>query len=187
LDGGHGHGRRAARGAGAGLGFRRADPAPASAAGRARRAREIAAPYGPETTVFLLDTHVWLRLLLPELGRLPAATTRILQEAQRAGQLTVSDISIWGLAMRVGRGSLQLAMPLRDWLERAMQAPGIRHAPINRAALLRAHETETGDIGDPFDRALIATDLTGGSTLVTADQAILRWGATSGVPMLSAR
>lgn len=136
---------------------------------------------------FLLDTHIWLRLLAPELGSIPKPVAAVLAEAQQRSALIVSDVSVWELALKVGRGSLVLSLPLRAWLNKAVEAPGIQHIAISRDCLLCKHETDMGAVKDPFDRALIATALTTGATLVTADRTILRWASRGGVSVLAAR
>src|SRR5690606_2156473 len=56
-----------------------------------------------------------------------------LDEARRTEGLIVSAISVWEFGMHAVRGRIQLAVPLRDRVERALGAPGIRLAPLDAA------------------------------------------------------
>jgi PIN domain nuclease of toxin-antitoxin system len=135
----------------------------------------------------LLDTHVWLRWLDPSLGRVPTHTATVIQEAQQRGGVMVSDVSIWELALKAGRGSLSLSLPLRDWVDRACSAPGIRVIPVARNVLLAMHDLPARTLGDPFDRFLVACALTMGAAFVTADRQILREAPRLGAQVLPAR
>lgn len=99
----------------------------------------------------------------------------------------MSDFSVWELALKIGRGSLSASLPLREWIDRASQAPGIRHVPIARDVLLAMHEHTSRALADPFDRALSACALTMGAVLVTADRRMLDAAPAVGVRVMSAR
>jgi PIN domain nuclease of toxin-antitoxin system len=136
--------------------------------------------YGLPGKRLVLDTHVWIGYLDPEAYAIPSAALRRLDDAQRVGGLLVPEPCVWEVALKAGRGSLQLAMPVRQWVERALQAPGMRTVPFGVELMLRSAELPSDAVADPFDRAIIATALALGAPLVTGDRAILRWAAGRG-------
>lgn len=149
--------------------------------GRAQ-VREIDFGESPSRGVgaLLLDSHVWLWLLTGHQDRIPAAVLAELTSADRSTPLAISDATPWELMTKAHRGRLVLALPPATWMTRALVTPGIRLLPLRRAVLLDAATLPDGAPRDPFDRVIIATARLDGMTLVTADQAIIRWGKTTG-------
>ena len=156
---------------------------------RADRVAEIAiAEYGAAAGEVLLDTHVWVGLLAPDVFTLPAATLRRLLTAQENGALCVPDVAIWEIALKAGKGSLPLRQSPRSWLDRARTAPGTRTIPFSAEMMIRTAELPAGAPPDPFDRAIIATALVEGIPLVTADRRIIDWARrTRALDVLPAR
>ena len=135
-------------------------------------------------SVWLLDTHIWIRLLAedPELRR-----PRFLQqlaEVQASGGLRVADISLWETAMLVSKGRLVLEFPVRDWLEKAVAVRGLLVVPINPAIAADSASLPGEFHGDPADRLLVATARHLPATLVTLDGAILEYSKLGWVATL---
>lgn len=126
-------------------------------------------------SALLLDTHVWLWFAEGVADRLRPASVRKLEEARRGDGLMVSAISVWEIGMHAARGRIQLAVPLRDWVERALAAPGIRLAPLDAAVAAESTLLPGEPQGDPADRFLIATARTLGVALATRDEGILAY------------
>jgi PIN domain nuclease of toxin-antitoxin system len=126
-------------------------------------------------SALLLDTHVWLWYAEGVSERLRPASTRKLDEARKGDGLVVSPISVWEIGMHAARGRIQLAVPLRDWVERALGFPGIRLAPLDAAVAAESTLLPGEPQGDPADRFLIATARTHGLVLATRDERILEY------------
>jgi PIN domain nuclease of toxin-antitoxin system len=126
-------------------------------------------------SALLLDTHVWLWYAEGVADRLRPASVRKLEEARRGDGLVVSAISVWEIGMHAARGRIQLAVPLRDWVERALASPGIRLAPLDSAVAAESTLLPGDPQGDPADRFLIATARTHGVPLATRDDRILAY------------
>lgn len=122
--------------------------------------------------MILLDTHVllWLDRDDPALG---AGSRAAIESAWKAGAVAVSAISFWEVAMLDIRGRIVLPQPptgwRRDWLE-----AGLLEQPLDGAAALHAAALDVFH-PDPADRFIVGTALAAGATLLTADQAVLRW------------
>lgn len=123
--------------------------------------------------LILLDTHVLVRMdqAAPGIG----PTTRdAIQRAYEGGELAVSAISFWQVAMLVDTGRITMARSVLAW-RRDLLAAGLIEHPVDgeigvrAAALAELH-------GDPADRIIAATTVAFGATLITADQRLLDWG-----------
>ena len=115
--------------------------------------------------MILLDTHIWIRWLIPADPLPGSVITRI----ESASQLGVSAISCWEVAMLVERQRLTLPLPLTEWIDEATQGSGVEIIPVSReaaclAALLPQHHR------DPADRIIIATALCLDSLLISFDE-----------------
>jgi PIN domain nuclease of toxin-antitoxin system len=121
---------------------------------------------------FVLDTHVLL-WWLADRERLSRAQRRALLRASPDGPLLVSDISLWEVAMLHELGRIELDLPLRDWLERAVAPPLVRRHAITPAIAAEVAALPPSFPRDPADRILVATARILGSTLITSDRRIL--------------
>jgi PIN domain nuclease of toxin-antitoxin system len=124
-------------------------------------------------SALLLDTHVWLWYAEGVSERLRPAAIKRLDEARRSDGLVVSAISVWEVGMHAARGRIQLAVPLRDWVDRALGEPGVRMVPLDAAVAAESTMLPGEAPGDPADRFLIATARIHGLALATRDQQIL--------------
>jgi PIN domain nuclease of toxin-antitoxin system len=126
-------------------------------------------------SALLLDTHIWLWYAEGLSRRLRPASVKKLEDARKGDGLVVSAISIWEVGMHSARGRIQLAVPLRDWVEKALGVPGIRLAPLDAAAAAESTLLPAEPPGDPADRFLIATARTQGTALATRDGRIIEY------------
>lgn len=136
----------------------------------------------------LLDTHVWIWWLENDWARAYPGTLDLLMRAERTGDLRVSDISYWEVAVKAAKGKLRLSMDAAVWLDRAATAPGFRSCPLTRDVLLYSARLVGSVHGDPADRMLIATAQLLGVPLVTADKAIIGYAERhSGLHVIDVR
>ena len=126
-------------------------------------------------SALLLDTHIWLWYAEGDGERLRPASVRKLDDARKSEGLVVSAISVWEIGMHTARGRIQLAVPLRDWVERALGFPGIRLAPLDATVAAESTLLPGEPHADPADRFLIATARTHGIALATRDERILEY------------
>lgn len=123
----------------------------------------------------LLDTHV-LIWWFGQRGRLSRAQRDVLSAADASSPLLVSDISIWEVATLWCLGRIQLAVPLREWLEKAVAPPLVRRQGISPAVAAELAALPASFHGDPADRILVATARVMGATLLTQDRRIVDSG-----------
>lgn len=127
-------------------------------------------------SALLLDTHIWLWYAEGSTDRLRPSSVKILDDARRGDGLCISAISVWEIGIHSAKGRIQLSLPLRDWVERALSAPGIRFVPLDAAAAAESTLLPGSPHGDPADRFLMAIARTRDMTLATRDEPIVRYG-----------
>ncbi len=132
--------------------------------------------------MILLDTQILLWLTEDE--RLGARTRRRIDA--NTGNIHLSAISFWEIAMLIDKRRIALAMPLQDWMRRLFDTGGFRTVSIDPAIATDAGSLP-GDLhGDPCDRIIIATARSLGCALLTSDRAILDYAAQGHVEAIDA-
>ncbi|MCY3707198.1 MAG: type II toxin-antitoxin system VapC family toxin [Gammaproteobacteria bacterium] len=125
--------------------------------------------------IALLDTHV-LIWWLQDPALLSPAQKRVTDEAGKESPLRVSDISLWEIATLHSLGRIRLAIPVREWLEKAVTPPLVRRHGISPAIAAEVARLPDSFHRDPADRILVATARTLGATLLTHDRRIRESG-----------
>ncbi|MBX7073259.1 MAG: type II toxin-antitoxin system VapC family toxin [Pirellulales bacterium] len=120
----------------------------------------------------LLDTHtfLWAGLNSPKLSEHARA---IFDDP--AAQVSVSVVSLWEIAIKLGKGTLNLSEPFEPFVNRVLQELVVDRLPIKMPHLncltsLPYHHR------DPFDRLLIAQALAEGVPLLSADAELDAYG-----------
>ncbi|MCX5946822.1 MAG: type II toxin-antitoxin system VapC family toxin [Cyanobacteria bacterium] len=122
--------------------------------------------------MIVLDTHVllWLDREDPALGPSSRETIRT---AWGKGELAVCAISFWEVAMLAARGRIELHQSAESWRGDWLRA-GLVEIALDGALAVTAAELAAFH-ADPADRFIAATAMARAATLITADQAMLRW------------
>src|ERR1700691_4521290 len=136
--------------------------------------------------LLLLDTHCWLWAQLGLIERLSRAGLEAIRSAELEGNLRISVISIWELAMLEKRGRVALPMNVRTWVEQALSKPGIAVAPLTPEIAIESVHLPGEMHGDPADRMLVATARVLGAKLVTKDAQLIRYSRQRHVRALEA-
>ena len=121
--------------------------------------------------MILADTHAWL-WWTNEDSRLSARAKSALDRQPVA----ICSISMWEVAQLAAKGRLRLQDDAETWLEGAIGRPDLHVFELTPAICARGAGFGTRLHRDPSDRLIVATALTHGIALVTADQAIAASG-----------
>jgi PIN domain nuclease of toxin-antitoxin system len=132
--------------------------------------------------LILLDTHVLVWLLGGD-SRLGKKALRAIETATRAGEVSVSAMSFWEIALLVDARRLRLPGSADDFRGACLRA-GIREVPVDGSMAIRSTRL-TALEGDPVDRIVVATALERDLRLVTGDARIL--GMRGGPARIDAR
>ena len=121
--------------------------------------------------MIILDTQalVWLLFDDPKLGR---QARQVIGSNWPSGEVAVSSITYWEVAMLHDKGRLALLVDIGSW-RMSLLEDGLAEVPVDGAITVRA-ALLTDIHGDPADRIILATALEG-HQLVTADQRMLGW------------
>jgi PIN domain nuclease of toxin-antitoxin system len=113
----------------------------------------------------VFDTHVWVWSA--------AADPRAEKLRNFSGTAVVSAISQWEVSMLAMKGRLVLKPDEETWFSTNLAAPVSLSPLTSEICLTSCHLPEFH--GDPADRIIVATAITMGIPLITADQEIIRW------------
>lgn len=116
---------------------------------------------GPSARFRLILAEIALRALRLETGK----------DAPE-GEVYVSSISAWEVAMLVDRGRLTLSMDVGAWIALSESLPALRFVPVDNAIAVRSLSLPDYRNRDPADRIIIATAFTLGKTIITKDRKI---------------
>jgi PIN domain nuclease of toxin-antitoxin system len=97
-----------------------------------------------------------------------AAITRELD----GGQIVVSAISAWEIAMLVEREKLVLSMDVGSWLSTVAEIDAVRFMPVDNEIAVKSVELPGKFHKDPADRMIVATARKLAVPLVTKDEKI---------------
>lgn len=99
----------------------------------------------------------------------------LIEDAWRAGQVAVSAISFWEVAMLAQRGRIVLPLPATEWRSDLLQA-GLREIALEGRIAILASQLEIIH-RDPADRFIVATSLQHQAALITADASVPAWAS----------
>jgi PIN domain nuclease of toxin-antitoxin system len=132
--------------------------------------------------MMVLDTHA---LIWAHAGvRLSPRVQRAIADAGRRGELLVSAITPWEIALGAQAGKYRVVGDLLDWILGALDAVAATVAALEPAISVEAAALPWHH-ADPADRIIVATARRLGAVLVTADTRILDYAdATKAVRVL---
>ncbi len=125
--------------------------------------------------MIVLDTHVLLWWAAGDDAKLsrPAAATIKVNLTQ--GEVLVSSISAWEVAMLIAKGRLALSMPVSDWFATVAGIERVRFFPVDNDVAVHSADLPGNFHKDPADRIIVATARRLNAPLLTADQKILNY------------
>ena len=118
--------------------------------------------------MIVLDTHALIWWVTNDAALSKKAKAAI--ERERAGgEIIVSAISAWEIAMLVERETLVFSMDVENWLATVQQIPGVSFAPVDVDISLKSVQLPGEFHKDPADRLIVATARKFAAPLVTKD------------------
>jgi PIN domain nuclease of toxin-antitoxin system len=133
----------------------------------------------------VLDTHVWLWLMIGSPSLQDEALAAVMHAADH-GDVLIPVIVPWEVAMLERKGRIILAMPTLAWIEKSLNAPGVRLSPLTPTIAVDSATLPGAPPNDPADRMIIATARAHQAVLVTRDTAILRYADADHVNTVAA-
>lgn len=130
--------------------------------------------------MIVLDTHAWV-WWVADPAKLTARARRAVDSAVEHGEVSISSISAWEVAVLVARGRLELTMDVADWVAASESLPFVRFVPVDNRIALRSVNLPAQFHADPADRIIVATALELDARLVTKDDRIRGSGVVTTV------
>ncbi len=123
--------------------------------------------------MILLDTHIWVWWVDGN-QRLKNWQKQIIQENEDKG-LGISAISCWEVAKLIEIGKLQIACSVEEWMEKALEYPGIQLIALTPRIAIESTKLPGEFHKDPADQIIVATARKNDIALLTADDKILAY------------
>ena len=134
----------------------------------------------------LLDTHVWVWYVEDEAKQFSRRIPALVEAAVQRGDIVVSAISVWEIALLEAARRLDLSVDVRAWVARALAFPGVRLKGLSPSIAIESTRLPGPLHRDPADRILIATARLLGASLVTCDERILAYAKKGHVRVVDA-
>lgn len=126
--------------------------------------------------LILLDTHVWLWLLNGEEKLISPQCLSYIEDSVKYSNIRVSAISVWEVGMLESKGKIIFPIGCLEWVNKALNAPGISLAPITPEIAIESSRLPGKFHGDPADRIIVATARILNATLISHDKQIIMYG-----------
>ena len=122
--------------------------------------------------MILLDTHCLFWWVNDDQGKLSADALAAIAAERPDGEILISSITAWEVAMLVARGRLGLSMDTSAWLATVQEIEEVKFVPIDNEIAVQAVTLPAEFHKDPADRVIIATARKFAVPIVTADERI---------------
>lgn len=123
--------------------------------------------------MIVLDTHAVLWWVNGDAKLSPNALEAIENEFRLDdGNILISAISAWEIALIVEKGRVTLSMGIDDWLDTVEEIDRVRIVPIDTATVVESTRLPGEFHKDPADRMIVALARHFNADLVTADEKI---------------
>ena len=125
--------------------------------------------------MIVLDTHILIWWVTADLTKLsPNAISAINQELA-GGEIIISSITAWEIAMLIAKERIVISMDLNEWLSTIEQIEAVRFYAVENDIAVKSVALPGEFHKDPADRMIVATARKLGCGLVTADEKILNY------------
>ena len=119
--------------------------------------------------MILIDTHVLFWWLSETRGELSRKAREAVSAEESGGEVLVSCMSAWEIALLVRGDRLKLSVSVADWVDAAARIDCVRFVPIDNLIAITSINLPGSLHNDPADRIIAATALRFDVPLVTKD------------------
>lgn len=123
----------------------------------------------------VIDTHVLVWWVSGNEQLSSTANKEIYRTLENEGEVVVSSISAWEIAMLVKKERLVLSMDVENWLETVSRIDGVRFMPVDNEIAVKSTLLPGAFHKDPADQMIVATARKLAIPLVTADSKLQRY------------
>ena len=121
--------------------------------------------------MIVLDTHALVWWVAGD-AQLSRRAREAIEAEEQNGEILVSAISAWEVAMLTKAGRLALTMEAQTWLNTVAQIPAIQFIPVDVSISVQSVDLPGEFHKDPADRIIVATARHHSAALISADSKI---------------
>lgn len=122
--------------------------------------------------MIVLDTHTLVWWANGDETALSTGARQAIGAELDGGQILVSSISAWELAMLVAKGRLLMSMDVSEWLAVVGQLDAVAFVPVDNELAVKSTQLPGEFHKDPADRLIVATARKYAAPVVTLDTKI---------------
>jgi len=123
--------------------------------------------------LIVLDTHVLIWWVNEDKKLSSRALKAINKElADEDGQLIISSITTWEIALLINKGRLTLTMDIDDWIDTVASIESIRFVPVDNDVAIQSVRLPGEFHPDPADRMITALARHLSVPLISSDEKI---------------
>lgn len=108
-------------------------------------------------------------------GTIAKSAARLIEAATERGELLLSPITAWEVALLAKKGRIHLALPAHDFIRALFDRAGVLTAQLTPTIAAAAAALPAAFPADPADRMIFASAQAYCADLVTRDRAILEF------------
>jgi PIN domain nuclease of toxin-antitoxin system len=120
--------------------------------------------------LIVLDTHSLLWWVEGDSAKLSAEAKSAIETERFSGEILVSSITAWEIALLVSKRRLGLSIGVESWLAKVGRVDRLRFVSIDNEIAVAAIKLPEPLHRDPADRIIVATARHFGAPLVTGDR-----------------
>ena len=125
--------------------------------------------------MIVLDTHILIWWITGDLTKLSENATFAINQELAGGEIIISSITAWEVAMLVAKDRIVISMDLEEWLSTIAQIEAVKFYAVDNDIAVKSATLPGEFHKDPADRMIVATARKLGCSLVTADEKILNY------------
>lgn len=122
--------------------------------------------------MIVLDTHVLVWWVNGDDVLLSAAAKQAIEHELVGGQILVSSITAWEIAMLVSKERVSLSVDVSTWLDLVGQIEAVSFIPVDNEIAIKSTELPGNFHKDSADRMIVATARKLAAPVVSADEKI---------------
>lgn len=121
--------------------------------------------------MIVLDTHILIWWVSGD-AQLNQTALEAIEHELSAGEVIISSITAWEVAMLVQKNRLVLSMDVDAWLNAIAGIERVRFYPVDNEVAVKSATLPGEFHKDPADRIMVATARQLGCALVTSDEKV---------------
>ena len=126
--------------------------------------------------MIVLDTHTLIWWVNGDEQLSDRARKAIEEEiSSENGQVFISTITAWEIALLVEKGRLALTLDVKDWIDTVTAIEGVRFVPVDNEVAIQSGRLPGDFHPDLADRMIVALARRLSAALITSDSKILAY------------